>query len=462
MIETTDTFVKPVRTSKALWIPVIWLFLAGSRPVSGWLNMGAATDTTDRFLEGSPIDRNIFTALIVAAMIVLVLRGWRVGTLLRANVPILLFLLYCGLSVVWSDFPEVALKRWIRVVGDISMILVVLTDPRPLAAVEGFLSRTGFAIMPLSILFDLARGLTGRGWHYGVTLNKNMYGVISMILGLGAVWRFLTIYVGQKHEDRARGLLVHGSIVAMSLWCLWSASSTTSTACFLLGTTLIFLLRRWSFARKPVLLHLTVGSLVFLAVYASVLNPDLGIVSAIGKDPTLTGRTDLWPSLIAMTHNSWFGAGFESFWLGPRLTALWNIFVWRPNEAHNGYLEVYLNLGWVGVILLGLVLMTGYTKVVRGFRQDTTTNSLWLAYFVVAIIYSLTEAGFRVFSPMWIAFLLSITVSFKAQPGNTESYSATTVSSGSSKPELGRPWADSAMANFDFETVGVCVQQEKV
>jgi O-antigen ligase len=391
--------------------------------------MGAAADTTDRYLEGSPIDRNIFTVLILAAMIVLVLRGWKVGKLLRANVPILLFLLYCGLSVTWSDFPEVALKRWIRVVGDISMVLVVLTDPKPVAAVESFLSRTGFAIIPLSILFDLARGLSGRGWHYGVTLNKNMYGVISMILGLGAVWRFLTIYLGGKHEGRARGLLVHGAIIAMALCCLWSANSTTSMACFLLGTTLIVLLMRWSLARKPAFLHFAMASLVFLAVYASVLNPDLGIVSAMGKDPTLTGRTDLWPSLIAMTHNSWFGAGFESFWLGPRLTALWNIFVWHPNEAHNGYLEVYLNLGWTGVILLAVVLVTGYKRIARGLRQDMTTNSLWLAYFVVAIIYCLTEAGFRVFSPMWIVFLLSITASFNAQSENTKSYSATTASS---------------------------------
>jgi exopolysaccharide production protein ExoQ len=442
MIETTGTFVRTVRTSKALWIPVVWLFLAGSRPISGWLNIGAVADTTDRYLEGSPIDRNIFTALIVAAVIVLALRGRKVGELLQANGPILLFLFYCGLSIVWSDFPDVAFKRWVRAVGDMAMILVVLTDPSPLAAVESFLSRTAFAIIPLSILFDLARGFSGRGWHYGVTLNKNMYGVISMVLGLGAVWRFLTLCQRGKREGHMRGVIVHGFIVTMALWCLWSANSATSTACFLLGTMLMLLTSRWSLARKPALLHFIVASLVSLAVYALVLNPDLGIVSAMGKDPTLTGRTDLWPSLIAMTHNPWLGAGFESFWLGPRLTTLWNIFVWRPNEAHNGYLEVYLNLGWTGVILFGVVLVTGYRKIARRVRQDTATNGLWLAYFVVAVIYSLTEAGFRLFSPMWIAFLLSITASFNTQREDTKSYSEIPQPSRHRtfpEPELGLP-----------------------
>jgi len=151
-----------------------------------------------------------------------------------------------------------------------------------------------------------------------------------------------------------------------------------------------------------------VASVVFLAVYASLLNPNLGIISAMGKDPTLTGRTDLWPSLIAMTPSPWFGAGFESFWLGSRLTSLWHTFVWRPNEAHNGYIEIYLNLGWVGLILFGIVLVTGYRRAVKTFRQSGDIGLLSLAYFVIAIVYNLTEAGFRIFSPAWIVFLLSI------------------------------------------------------
>lgn len=407
MIYTPDNELTS-RTSKALWVPVIWLFMAGSRPISGWLNLGAVADSTDRYLEGSPIDRNIFSVLILAAIIVLFHRGPKVGRLLKANWPLILFLLYCGLSIAWSPFRDVAFKRWIRAVGDIAMVCVVLTDANPFTAVKKFLWRTSLLIFPMSILFDIGRGLSGRWWSYGLTLNKNMYGLISMVLGVGIVWQFLMILRNRECDGRGKQLLVHGSLVAMAIWCLWSANSVTSAACFLLGSTLIMVMRRWRITRRPAFVHLLIVSIVFLAVYASILNPNLGIVSAMGKDPTLTGRTDLWPSLIAMTPSPWFGAGFESFWLGPRLTTLWQIFVWRPNEAHNGYIEIFLNLGWTGVILFGIVLATGYRRAVRALQNYGDIGRLSLVYFVVVIIYNLTEAGFRIFSPAWIVFLLSI------------------------------------------------------
>jgi len=442
--------IRGARRSGALWIPVVWLFIAGSRPLSFWLFPGMG-DTTDRYLEGSPFDRNVLTVLIAAALVVLIARGRRVGTLLRANGPILLFLFYCGLSILWSDYPEVAFKRWIRVVGDIAMVLVVLTDPSPSAAVKGLLARTGFVIIPASILFDLGRWTIRREYHVGLTTNKNMYGQIGMILGLGAVWRFLSIFQGGERKGHARRLVVHGSIVALALWCLWTANSVTSIACFLLGSALIAITRRWGFARKPAFVHLVVASLVFVALYATILNPNVGIASAMGKDPTLTGRTDVWQAVIEMAPNPWFGAGFESFWLGSRLTKLRDMFVWQPNEAHNGYIEVYLNLGWIGLSLLAVVLVSGYRRVVRGVRQDTDTGRLMLAYFVVAIIYNLTEAGFRMFSPVWIAFLLSIAAVFKSQPESAMSQLATTVSRTSPMPGLNRRDAYSAVGEGDIK-----------
>lgn len=438
------------RTSQALWIPVTWLFIAGSRPISLWLSADPA-DFTDRNLDGSPFDRNIFAVLIAAALIVLVMRRRKVGTLLRANGPILLFLLYCGASVLWSDFPDVAFKRWIRALGDIAMVLVVLTDPHSSAAVKGFLARTGFLILPFSALADMARAFIGRGYRYGLTTNKNMFGLVAMVLGLAAVWRFLTILRDGEREGRTRRLIAHGSLVAMAMWCLWTANSVTSTACFLVGSTLIVLTNRWALARKPAVVHLVVASLVFLALYATILDPNVGIVSTMGKDPTLTGRTEIWPVVIAMNPSPWLGAGFESFWMGSRLTKLGNIFPWRPNEAHNGYIEVYLNLGWTGLTLLAVVMVTGYRKIVRRFRQDRDTGSLMLAYFVVVVVYNLTEAGFRIFNPVWIVFLLSIAAVFKSQPENAMSQPATTVSRTFPKPGLSCRNAYSAVGEVDIE-----------
>jgi len=292
---------KRTRTSKALWVAVVWLFLAGSRPVSFWLHMRMIGTSADDLLEGSPLDRAVITVLIVVALIVLFARGRRVATLLRANGPILLFLCYCGVSILWSDFPDVAFKRFVRAVGDLAMVLVVLTDLRPSVAAERVLVRAGFVIFPLSILFEIGRGYSGLGYHAGLTTDKNMFGMISLILGLAAVWRFLMILRDEERKYRIRRLIARGAIATMAVWCIWTAKSATSMACFLVGGVLIAIARRWGPARKPALLHVFVASVVFLALYAAILNPDVGIASAMGKDPTLTGRTDVWQTVISMS-----------------------------------------------------------------------------------------------------------------------------------------------------------------
>src|ERR1017187_2011035 len=83
---------KTFRMSKALWIPAVWLFLISSRPASLWLGMSPnfkGVDATAAYVEGSPIDRNVFMFLLFAALAVLVSRSGRVGPLLRKNVLIL-------------------------------------------------------------------------------------------------------------------------------------------------------------------------------------------------------------------------------------------------------------------------------------------------------------------------------------------------------------------------------------
>src|SRR5258708_1111483 len=112
---------RSARTSKALWIPVIWLLIAGPPNTSECLQVQTPSEGGAAYLEGSPLDRNVLTGLIVAGLAVLFSRQKRVGELLRANLPIVLFFLYCGASIFWSDFADVAFKRWIRALGDIIM-----------------------------------------------------------------------------------------------------------------------------------------------------------------------------------------------------------------------------------------------------------------------------------------------------------------------------------------------------
>ncbi len=402
------------RTSIALWIPTIWVLLAGSRMVSQWLQTAPEMQTPQQYIDGSPLDRLILTLLLMAGLVVLVGRWQRVATVLRMNGPILLFFTYCAVSALWSDYPDVAFKRWVKAVGDLVMVLIVLTDRERSTAIKRLLARVSFLLMPISVLLIEYYPAMGRAYmpeigqvaSVGVTTNKNTLGMVCLVFGIGCVWLFIRALRDNRHK--VRQLVALGSILAMVLWLLYMAHSATSLACFLLGSALIVFLNLPGRVR-PVRVHLVIGAMIFSALLALAL-PSLytSAVHALGRSTGLTGRIQLWDVLLSMNTSPWFGTGYSSFWLGDRLQRLWTIFPWQPNEAHNGYLEILLNLGWAGIALFAMLLVRGYRNGIAAFRLNPEAGSLCLAYIVVAVVYNFTEAAFKMLSPVWIFFLLAI------------------------------------------------------
>jgi exopolysaccharide production protein ExoQ len=413
------------RTSKALWIPAMWLFIAASRNVSDWLQMssGGSTDYT----EGSPLDRTVLTVILLLGVIVVIFRHGRMGALLRSNVPILLFFFYCGVSVLWSDFPDVASKRWFRACGDVVMVLIVLSERDWQAAFRQLLSRLGFILVPLSILFiryypELGRRYSraGRPFWVGVATDKNALGMICLIFGLASVFRFLQLYQEKKPNRKTRELIAQGALIAMTVYLLKEADSATALSCFGLAGSVMVLTYLYSWARKPAVMHLMVVAVLSVAFSALFLGIGSGLVEDLGRESTLTGRTAIWQSALGLVRNPLFGTGFESFWIGPRLRQVEIDINQGVNQAHDGYIEIFLNLGWVGIALLGGLIVTGYRRIVPAVRQRTQLGSLRLAFLIVALAYNFTEGGFKMMHPVWIVFLLTIAIvprnSFQRRP----------------------------------------------
>src|SRR5579862_6499937 len=139
-------------TSVALWVPVIWMFIAASRLPSQWLGFNHLGTVAQALEEGNPIDRTISSLLILTAIVILMTRSFRWDGFLRRNAALIAFLAFALFSCLWSDFPFVALKRWFRDLGSYLVILVVLTDTHPLEAVRTVLRRLCYLLVPLSIL----------------------------------------------------------------------------------------------------------------------------------------------------------------------------------------------------------------------------------------------------------------------------------------------------------------------
>jgi exopolysaccharide production protein ExoQ len=402
--------------SAALWVPLIWMFIIGSRLPSLWL--GGQTGTLASVLEeGNPIDRTIDLILILLAIGILISRSFQWDKFFTRNLALVAFLSFALISIVWSDFPFVAFKRWFRDLGNYLMILVVLSDPHTLEAMRTLLRRLSYFLIPLSVtLIKYFHELsvhydawTGVPEYTGAATSKNMLGAACLVSGLFFFWDTVTRWPDRKERRTKRILLVNCALLGMTLWLLNFSSSATSRVCLVIGCAVILAVRRKKFKRHPGFLKVLIPA-AFLLYLLLAFGLDLNgsFASAVGRDPTLTDRTQIWQVVLSLHTNPLVGTGYESFWLGPRLQLIWPL-VGGVNEAHNGYLDVYLNLGGIGLALLIVFLVASYRTIWKRFTSSSAITSLSLALWTIMLFYDMTESAFRG-GLLWITFLLNVVV----------------------------------------------------
>jgi exopolysaccharide production protein ExoQ len=397
----------------ALWLPLIWMLIICSRQPSDWLNTFGLHSGAVTLEEGSPFDAFIYFALIAAGAYVLNKRHVHLSEIIRENRWLTIFFVYCFLAIFWSDFPFVAFKRWIKVLGHPIMALIVLTEPDPVRAVIRLLKRCAYVIVPVSVLFikyypELGRAFdpwTGASINMGIATNKNALGADCLILGFFFFWHLLQTWASQRGRSRRNEFFLTAGFLLAIWWLFSMAHSSTSLVCLFVGMLIVAVLGLRFVDKRFIGTYVVIGVLALLAaewafgIYASA-------IQLLGKDPTLTDRTLLWAELLKVDINPLLGTGFESFWLGERLRSFATSRWWAPNQAHNGYLETYLNLGLVGLFLLIGLLIATFWKA----RQELFTNFQFgrfrLGFLIAVIAYNWTEAAFKNISAIWFIFYI--------------------------------------------------------
>ena len=428
--------------SAALWIPTLWLLVISSRPVSQWLHPGAPDPLPPTDLDGSPIDRFFYFGIIIAGYAVLARRRLNWGQVFARNRWIFVFYAFLALTSIWSADPFVSLKRLIKDFGNVVMILVVLTERNPITAVKSLLSRCTYVLLPLSVLFiqyfpALGRGYTPFTWEpcfTGVTSGKNTLGEVLIIFGLFLVWQGSEVWMPLKrmladffcyerrnlhHHDSYKAIrerrgpnkaevLAWLLVISMELWLLGKTHSSTALGCFVFGSIILFLMRMPFFQRRT--RHLGIWGIVIVGavfILNSVFNLAGFFAEILGRDATLTGRTEIWDRVLHSQTNPILGEGFWIFWDTEKATNLFSDYFFRMPQSHNGYIEMYLDGGLVAVsILVGLVLSflcKAKTDILRG----DSFGILYLLFALAPLIYNYTEAAFARLTLVWFAQLLA-------------------------------------------------------
>jgi O-antigen ligase len=395
----------------ALWLPLIWMFIICSRQPSEWLGLFGLNLGGTSLEEGSPFDACVYFSLIAAGTHVLRTRRVQLSEVIRNNQWLAIFFVYCFLAIFWSDYPFVSFKRWIKVIGHPVMTLIILTEADPIEALTTVMKRCAYLVIPISVTFiryfpEWGRGFdqwTGAAMNTGITANKNSLGCDCLILGFFLFWHFLQARQMERGRARRDEILLVGIFLAAIWWLLSQAQSSTSSVSLVLSASVLWILGLRSINKR------LVGTYLILAVVAIAIAQGIFglydyVLHFLNKNSTLTDRTLLWSELLKFPINPLFGSGFESFFLGSRSQALAAKLWWAPNEAHNGYLETYLNLGLVGLFLFVGLLAIVYAKARAELFRNFELGRFRLAFLLAIIVYNWTEAAVKNVSPMWFMF----------------------------------------------------------
>lgn len=423
--------------SWALWVPTFWYMIACSRSVGRWLHpQGFRRVELDAmgYLEGSPVDRHVLVLLIVLALFVLTGRLWgKWGAFFSENRLLIMLFAFMAVSILWSPFPAVSLKRWVKATGALLMVMVVLTERDPTAAMVALFKRTFMVLLPLSVfLIKYARDLgvawskdgSGAMW-VGVTTHKNHLGQVSMTAGIFFLWCLL-------NRDEGGNPWINGAFLALTVFLMngpdYSRSITALVVVAAGGALLVGFyfvkdrperIRTFIFGGSAALVvvvlvvHLGLAGLADRSIYGA----GLGV---LGKEETLTGRTELWADIIDIgMKKPLTGVGYGSFWLGNLGNDLWEKHIWKPGQGHNGYVDTFVEIGFPGLFLLIGVLFTALVRSTRDIIQRYSFIQLTFVYLVMIIVHNITESSYlRGQHNLWFLFLL-VALGTKFMSGST-------------------------------------------
>jgi len=328
----------------------------------------------------------------------------------RHQPVLLLFSAFALLSLVWSVSPAASVYKWtvFALATLVGSYLGFRNSSRGLLEV---LFWYGAIVMILSTATALIIPVAGRmfppidnAWR-GVFWHKNHLGTLAALLSLVYLYRV----EDDIHHSRP-ALLVDAFFYLLSILIVWLSRSATGLLVLLAGNSLSALAYLWhrmrSRLRWPhygVALALGVGALAAVAVRSRDL------LALLGKDATLTGRVPMWQSVLTdfVSKRPVVGYGMGAFWnsvsnrVGVQQAAGWG---WPVAIGDNGWLDVLLNLGGVGLVVFVLLLLVLLYRGIERLRQGSEhADSLPLVFLVSACLANVAfSLFFETESGVWL------------------------------------------------------------
>jgi exopolysaccharide production protein ExoQ len=338
------------------------------------------------------VNQIAFTTLFFTAIIAMLPKLKTVMGIIMKEKIFTIFIIFALISILWSDYTFISFKRWFQY---FTAYLVALSVMAHVDFSEVLLKRIRFlfyiyliASMVSILIIPGAKDFYGI-WR-GIAPSKNHLGQGSLLGGLVIFYTIVT----SRGTKRITATLMF--VLALILMVGSESMTTLSTFLFICFLGTVFYLDKYfsklSIGRFISAFIIFCGAAFFLTVL--FLAPDLlaALAGSAGRDLSFTGRTDLWSDILTGFSNHWLlGVGFQGFWIveNPTLLALYEIYVWLPNQAHNGYVDILNEVGVVGFILFLLIIFNYFRGVVK-----LKLPHYWKWFAIAAIIINFQESTF--------------------------------------------------------------------
>lgn len=363
------------------------------------------------------------------ALVILASHGPVMPALQRAPV-LLVFTLLPLASTAWSVEPQETLQRSIALIG-CTLLAVHLAAQRSGEEIVALIAAACSLAAAISLALILAvpslglmqgEGVGGAwaGTWAGAHIHKNALGQMA---GLGVV----VCLIAWMNPRMAMRPLAGAGLIANAVLI---AGSRSLSAQLITVATALLVIGAGTFARLAGQLMLPVAVLLVGAVcYAALsfsLDDVFDLLGAFGKDATMSSRVPLWTLLAEFIQDRWWlGYGYEAFWTegfhGGRVIE--SRLYFRPHYAHNGFVELWLGLGAVGVGLFMLLAARLVWSAMRRIIADPADPAALLALGFVGmyLLQNVSEATILARNNMnWVLFAtLLLAMVRPAQPAST-------------------------------------------
>lgn len=361
-------------------------------------------------VDSGNIKFQAFTLVIYSiGLLYLLTERTRLPRLLTGNWALLALTGFALMSCLWSYYPDASFRRAFALVltTTYAYYLVVRYSPRELMQLTAWALLLGavlsFVLVVLYPTASIHQGPPLGGSWLGSFGHKNRLGRM-MALAVVIFVLFLSEEGGKSRWFNWAGLLMCGFMLGMAQ----SRTAWVTTVVLLMFIPMLRFLRG---GRVP--MSLRVGSLLILgfAIVMAVTQFLVIGLEAMGRDLTFTGRTTIWGyAIIAGMDHSMLGAGYRAFWT-PEGASYVYARIWAViGNGHNGYLDVWLELGFVG---LGLFLVMFFTGMGRAYRRllssHDTAGLFYMLVMIYALIYSFTEKFLLEQSELtWVLMMITL------------------------------------------------------